>query len=100
MLSPCAYVHVLQIIEARGLSLPTDHMPSIFGPNLYTMAMVTGDFSSTSARTQMHQGDHAPRWNQEVVFPDVGLAYRLTLTVLIHRRLGAGSPVGQVSLPT
>ena len=71
----------------------------MFGPNLYTMVTVTGDFSSISARTQMHQGDHSPRWNQEVVFQDVGLAHRLILTVLIHRRLGADSSVGQVSLP-
>ncbi len=88
----------LQVLEARGLSLPHEQMPSLFGANLFALATVTGESSSISARTEMQQGTMSPKWNQELVFPDVTLTHSLTVTVFAHRRLTADSAVGQVSL--
>jgi len=86
----------VQVIEARGLSLPSEHIMSLFGANLLTLATVTGDPSPVSARTGIEQGSMSPKWNQELVFPDVCVSHTLTLTVLNHRRLAADSPLGQV----
>ena len=75
-------------------------MTLFFGANLFILATVTGDSSSVGARTEMQQGNLSPRWNQEVVFPDVALTHTLTLTVFAHRRLAADSAVGQVHNPS